>query len=586
MVRSHTGIRRRQTLGLFAAAGGIAAASGFRPARAANPTKVLATLEKLVSQWCVSTVGVITSGATGSVSAWEDQSGRGNTLTQPNAAAQPTLIENAVNGFPVVSFDGVAQFLQNPYLGEPRCEFIVARLRTMPVGGAFYDLMGGNGPTGVAIGSYYFQATASGGNVGKQYAYIRPTTAESTSVPQFTVEATSQPVAGPWALYAVRNDGLTVRLYKSGLLCGEPVPVGVGPFQPITAATVGCGFYNNAETDFAPIDIAEKIGFDADLSNADFNLVVDYLVEKYDLGVSASTGPIVWPVFQADGVDESGINENLVLLQGDGETFKYRPSHYLPPSGTVVRDLSAIHWNGAVWLAHTQAGSGLLAPLQFTLAKSIDGMGTFSPVASVDVSAAVPGATSGVTWAPEWVRHRDNRPYLLNGLPIMLCNVSPIAPPLSNADAGMQYYLFQPSEPTMIAPWTLLGRLEGFPPNVIDGYMFYDAELDSFFVSMTPCNPPQNTVLMQASTMLGPYAEFGSGTDPYGFGVSHEGTSVIALGNGDERYFLDARGTGYYISDNPNGIEPTGWSALREVDAPFLPQHGTPMPTPKNIITL
>ncbi len=579
-------MRRRHALGLLAGAGAAVAAGTTRSARAANPEKILATLEKLIVQWCFSTAGVVTSGAAASVSAWQDQSGRGNTLTQPNTAAQPTLIGNAVNGYPAVSFDGVAQFLHNPYLGEPRCELVVARLRTMPVGGAFYDLMGGNSPAGIAIGSYYFQATASGGNVGKQYAYIRPTAAETTSLPQFTVAATSQPVAGPWALYAVRNDGLTVRLYKSGLLCGEPVPVGVGPFQPITAATVGCGFYNNAETDFAPIDVAEKVSFASDLPDTDFALVVDYLVDKYDLGVSAATGPIVWPVFQADGVDENGINENLVLLQGDGQRFKYRPSHYLPPSGTVVRDLSAIHWNGAVWLAHTQAGDSLLAPLRFTLAKSIDGMGTFGPIASVDVSAAVPGSTSGVTWAPEWLRHRDNSPYLLDGLPVMLCNVSPIAPPPLNTEAGMQYYLFQPSEATMTAPWNLLGRLEGFPPNVIDGYMFFDAGLDRFFVSMTPCNPPQNTVLMQASTMFGPFSEFGTGSDPYGFGVSHEGTSVIALGNGDERYFLDARGTGYYVSDNPNGIEATGWTALREVDAPFLPQHGTPMPTPKGIITL
>ncbi len=577
-------LRRRDALALLTA--GTAFAGQIRPARAANPEQILKTLEQQVVQWCLSTAGVVTSGPGQSVSAWADQSGRGHTLTQPNTTVQPTLIANAVNGYPAVSFDGVAQFLQNPYLGEPRCEFIVARLRSMPVGGAFYDLMGGNSPQGVTIGSYYFQATASGGSVGKQYAFIRPTTAETTSLPSFQVEATSQPVAGPWAIYAVRNNGLTVRLYKSGLLCGEPVPVGIGPFQPITAATVGCGFYNNAETDFAPIDMAEKISFANDLPEEDFKLIIDYLVEKYDLGVSASTGALVWPVFQADGVDESGINENLVLLQGDGETFKYRPSHYLPPAGTVVRDLSAIHWNGATWLAHTQAGASLLAPLMFTLAKSIDGMGSFSPIASVDVSVAVPGATSGVCWAPEFVRHRDNRPYLLNGLPVVLCNISPIAPPLSNTAAGMQYYLFQPSEPTMTQPWNLLGKLDGFMPNVLDGFMFYDAALGSFFVSMTPVNPPQNTVLMQSSSLLGPYGEFGSGYDPYGFGVSHEGTSVIDLGNGDERYFLDARGTGYYISDNVRGIQTTGWTAPRKVNAPFLPQHGTPMPTPSNIITL
>jgi len=274
----------------------------------------------LLTQWCRSTEAIVSSGPNNAVSAWQDLSGHGNHLTQPSVGQQPTLIGNAVNGLPAVSFDGISQFFENPHLGEPACEIIVARLRTGPVGRAFYDLMGANTPPGVRIGAYYFQVLAGSSSVDKRLAYIRPTINETVSLPSYAVQAQTQPVIGPWAIFAMRNDGTTVRLYKSGLLCGDPVPVGSVPLQPIVRATVGCGFYNQGLADFAPIDIAEKISFSADLTNADFKLVIAYLRAEYDLGVSKASGDFVWPVFQADGADEQSDNQNLVLVQGDGQT--------------------------------------------------------------------------------------------------------------------------------------------------------------------------------------------------------------------------------------------------------------------------
>ena len=48
-------------------------------------------------------------------------------------------------------------------------------------------------------------------------------------------------------------------------------------------------------------------------------------------------------------------------------------------------------------------------------------------------------------------------------------------------------------------------------------------------------------------------------TGPYGFGVSHEGTSVIDLGNGDERYFLDALAPATASSTTQDGCsQPAG----------------------------
>ncbi len=590
-------MRRRDALGwmaggLVSGCATIARPAGLLPA--ADLPLPTAPPGPLV-QWCVAANGVMTDEA-GAVSAWQDLSGHANHLTQATAAFRPRPAAEPVHGRPAIAFDGVGQFLDNPHLGEPACEIIVARLRAGHLRHRVrYDLIGADGAPEADLGAYYLQALVGDNDVDRRLAYVRPTAAERDSPPdqaEFAFRLATQPVIGAWMIVAVRNDGRTVRLYKSALPCGAPVPCGGMALQPITRAAVGCGFYGHEPADFAPVDIAKKLNFDGDLSDADFLAVINQLRERYDLGLSAASGAVVWPVFQANGHNERGLNENLVLLQGDGERFRYRPSHYLPPSGTVVRDPCIALWNGAALLVHTLM-RGPRATTAFALAASRDGLASFTPLASVSVAAAVGDAADGTCWAPEFVRRRDNAAWLLDGRPVVLCNVAPAAPSPDNGEPSMQYYLFTPSSHELTAPWRLLGRLSGLPANIIDGFLFLDpgspGQSDTWFVSVTPCNLPQTTRLYHADALLGPYAPVGGGNDPFGFGDDHEGTSVVSLpdaaGGAASRYFLDARGSGYLISDNP-GLEPQGWSLPRPVIAPIIPQHGTPLPTPPDICTI
>ncbi len=572
---------RRDVLGLFA--GSLVSGCAVGTPAAAPATMQGGTLV----QWCRASDGPMLD-AQGGVTVWRDRSGQDNHLTQAVPQSRPSLAASAINGEPALRFDGVGQFLDNPYLGEPRCEIIVARLRRSSAGlPVFHDLLGADGPAGVQLGAYYFQAMVASSDFDRRLAYVRPTVEEVVSPSEqrdFTVRAESQPVIGAWGVFAVRNDGDTVRLYKSGLPCGQPVALGAAASQSILRAAVGCGFYGNRPTDFAPVDIAEKISFSADLSEADFLEVVGYLHRRYDLGLPDGSGDYIWPVFQADGVDERGANDNLVLLQGDGETFRYRPSHYLPVRGACVRDPSMASWNGVTLLVHTLRSDGTMPP-GFALAASGDGLGSFAHLATVPVGEAVPGAQDGRCWAPEFVRNRDNSTYLLDGRPVVLCNVSPAAPSADNSVAGMQYYLFTPSSEDLASPWALLGRLPGLPPNVIDGFLLFDPVERAWLVSVTPCNPPQQVRLYRADSMLGRYLPLGDGDDPLGFGASYEGTSILQLGD-TERYFLDARGAGYFIADKTGGLAEGGWGAARAVAAPFVPQHGTPLPTPAGIRTI
>ena len=62
--------------------------------------------------WLRADNSVTTSGS--NVTSWGDVSGSGNTATQGTSGKQPTLVTNAFNGYPAISFNGTSDFLQVP----------------------------------------------------------------------------------------------------------------------------------------------------------------------------------------------------------------------------------------------------------------------------------------------------------------------------------------------------------------------------------------------------------------------------------------------------------------------------------------
>ncbi len=71
------------------------------------------TVKDGLQLWLEADVGV-TAGAGGKVTAWQDQSGKGNNASQTVADTSPLLVNNAINGKPVLRFDGVDDFLEVP----------------------------------------------------------------------------------------------------------------------------------------------------------------------------------------------------------------------------------------------------------------------------------------------------------------------------------------------------------------------------------------------------------------------------------------------------------------------------------------
>lgn len=76
---------------------GISSSSGFGPSNLAG-----------LKLWLKAHAGVTLNGST--VSNWADQSATGNHAVQSTSTDQPLLVLNALNGMPVIRFDGVNDF--------------------------------------------------------------------------------------------------------------------------------------------------------------------------------------------------------------------------------------------------------------------------------------------------------------------------------------------------------------------------------------------------------------------------------------------------------------------------------------------
>src|SRR5206468_4294866 len=80
---------------------------------ASIPANSQVTIEPELALWLKADAGV-TADASGLVSRWADQSGNGNNAVQADPGSQPVRVDAAVNGKPVLQFDGVASFLEIP----------------------------------------------------------------------------------------------------------------------------------------------------------------------------------------------------------------------------------------------------------------------------------------------------------------------------------------------------------------------------------------------------------------------------------------------------------------------------------------
>jgi len=230
-----------------------------------------------IQLWFRADAGVTTNG-TGNVSVWADQSGIANNATNLTLANQPLWIDNALNGKPVLRFDGVndeLSTLNNVNLTNGLSIFIVAmnavrkdynglfRIHSAPYSGSS-DL------------EIYWQAGSSGsGN--PVYGLNRGGTFGGLQA------INVQPPAGNYYLYDVIASTIAETQRVSGVTpssspLGAPkLPAGVNPAH----IGIGVGFTSG----ILQGDIAEVVVYNTALSTTDRTFVENFLADKYGLTI-------------------------------------------------------------------------------------------------------------------------------------------------------------------------------------------------------------------------------------------------------------------------------------------------------------
>ncbi|HEX7632044.1 MAG TPA: LamG-like jellyroll fold domain-containing protein [Lacunisphaera sp.] len=230
--------------------------------------------------------------STGPVGTWLDQSGNRNHGTQLNAVFQPQVIANALNGRPVVRFDGANDvFNLSPAMmaGATEGEVLVV-LKT-----AAAALPGDNG-------LWYF-----GGTDGNYYPLTDGTTIETFGT---TVAYTGPVPAQPLNQYHLYNVSAQAGAWMSSL---NGVPYVVQSTNTVTfgasAPTLGRGH------NFFSGDIAEIIVYDHALSATERETAERYFNQRYQLTPSPFTA----------------VNDFAYDSDGDGLSNAYELAHGLNP---------------------------------------------------------------------------------------------------------------------------------------------------------------------------------------------------------------------------------------------------------------
>jgi|GEM_PF-1166172 len=227
--------------------------------------------------WVRADVGV-TASASGAVTAWADQSGSNNNAVQATESRAPKLVANALNGKPVLRFDGVDDYLdvaqaQSLAITGDISSFFVVKFDDFATYRAVWGKTAGPAGNLPAPTDYY---TVPNTGVPRLYR------GNGTSTSLGFVDAAKGLTAATYLIAGFAQEGTNLTHYLAGQ------PNGSGRLT----ATLGDGgkaLKIGSREDFVTKmkgDIAELVIYDRALPDAERNQVVDYLKNKYGLGVS------------------------------------------------------------------------------------------------------------------------------------------------------------------------------------------------------------------------------------------------------------------------------------------------------------
>ena len=204
----------------------------------------------------------ITPDASGNASAWADQSGKNNHLTQAAPASRPHVVENALNGYPVLRFDGNSDYVQfTSRLTTVRTVFWVVK-ESPAATSAYRSLLGDAGSR-----DFY-------GGLGAPGPLWRGNCCEN-----FPVVINGQ----TWVNGEVVNGTTT------------PRPQTMSVVSVITTGNAAASNFGVLDGTYWWGDLAELLIYDRPLTSAERQDVEDYLVAKYRPYTPSAGTPAVIP---------------------------------------------------------------------------------------------------------------------------------------------------------------------------------------------------------------------------------------------------------------------------------------------------
>jgi hypothetical protein len=223
------------------------------------------------------------------VTSWSDLSGNGRHAAQDSQSAQPLLIEDGVNGKPVVRFDGDLQFLQAPIPDTRAGMTLFAVARVYAEGDSFGSYFGLSG-AGAANVRYH---VGSGGGSGLGIAHPGQNLAESAQASE-RFEVIRIEAHGDYTHTVTRlssGQSVSARLTQTG---------GVVDTLLLGAA----GGLDDTPTGRLSMELAELLLFDREVTGEASFQVVEYLSAKYEIPVA--------PIFSV------GLEDMSLWLTADG----------------------------------------------------------------------------------------------------------------------------------------------------------------------------------------------------------------------------------------------------------------------------
>ncbi len=276
--------------------------------------------------WLKADAGVTASG--GAVTVWADQSGNHNDATQSIELYAPVLVENAVNGKPVLRFDGESRYLDvasapSVAITADITSFYVAKFDDFAATRTIWTKCTGANPRP----RDYWLAAGSG----------IPTVSRGTSDGNAPVAAASRIPAEQYLVAGFQVEVANVMHYLFDQSIGGGVH-GYGAVDEGGALRIGS---RDDLLTWMKGDLSEIVIYNRALSAADRDLLVTYLASKYGMPLirPATIQPVLSITLQSDGQIVLAWPEGLaeyVLESADNLSV----SSWMPVAGVVNNRLT------------------------------------------------------------------------------------------------------------------------------------------------------------------------------------------------------------------------------------------------------